>query len=695
MKTIKTLLLALSLALTCGTLRSAPIDPITAQKAAYNFMLTRPGFDTLKIQNIRLEFTSTRMSDNSGNSFYAFSAGSHGFVIIAADDRVFPVLAYSTTSALEPQALPAPARQLLDGYRQQTVNEQNCTQPLTHEKNAMWDRLVNGRPAVTRKSIQTVGPLISTLWNQRPYYNRYCPYDTIEETNSVTGCVATAMAQIIRYWKWPEHGYGSCAYTHYKYGYLETDYSKNEYKYNNMPIALDKFSSETEIDAVARLMSDCGIGVGMGYSPSGSGSQVMEAGGGRYSAEFVMRNHFGYVYDEAVYKYLIPTQWLRLVKNDLDNGRPIIFRASHEDMGGHCFICDGYDENGMFHFNWGWGGAHDGYYLMDSAYGFNIYQGAIFGLMPPTKLNSHHIVLFSDIIVSSDTIICDDPFEVTVNVQNNGNKPFFGKFRLVLQNGQTLETVTVFDTVSMQNSPIAGETALKHPMRFRGKITNLLSDNYLFRLQYADTNAEEWQYVSEIGDYTNKKSIRFEGGSTSTEIDTITEITSTGATVTALVNSSCSETVTLKAIQYRKNGTSAFTTVKDISESDSLQIRLDKLEPGTTYEVQSYVMVKTGDLFKNYTSQKQQFTTLQNDAVTNFTEKKCRIWPNPSNGTVRISTAGRSARLEVMNTLGQTVSVQHINADPGEIQTDGLPKGMYFIKLDFGTEKIVEKIILE
>lgn len=692
MKLLRTITVMLLWTAGMTNVQALPVDSATARKAAYQFIRTRPGGDGILQEDVRLAFTSTQIKEGQAVGFYAFSAGSHGFVLVAADDGIPPILAYSTTSALPLEELPAVTRELLEGYHDDIL-QQREKQAIQARPESRWEQLLEGRPPHVEKAAKAVDPLIRTTWNQSPYYNKLCPYDSAAGRLAVTGCVATAMAQVIRYWEWPKNGYGVCAYTHNKYGYLETDYSKAGYNFKKMPVELDKNSSNDEINAVAKLMSDCGIGVAMSYSPTGSGAWVIESAGGEYSAEYVMQRYYGYVLTEGTYRYLNPASWHKWVRNDLDNGRPLLFSATKPGTGGHAFICDGYDELGFYHFNWGWGGSSDGFYLMDSAYGFNTYQAAIFGLMPPNRLDNHHIVLYSHIIPSADTIRCDDAFDVRVTVQNNGNKPFLGEFRVVLQNSQTSENVAVFDTISFFGKPLAAETALSSPMVFRGKLNNLQSSNYNFRLQYRDTNAEEWLLVSEIGNYSNIRSIRFEGGSTSTGIDTVTEITATSATVQATVYSGCSETVTMKAIQYRKSGSGSFSTVKDTSAGDGILVKLDNLAPGTSYDIQSYVMVKVNGTFKSYTGEKCSFTTLQGDAIATTEKARVRIYPNPSHGMLYIESAF-PARLEICNMLGQIIGVYTVQEGRTEIRLDQ-PKGLYLLNLTAGQEKITEKILIK
>ncbi|MBO4282797.1 MAG: C10 family peptidase [Bacteroidales bacterium] len=695
MKTLRLFLISLLCFSGMYVSLGSPVDTGAARTVACHFIRTRPGCSDIRPQDMKLAFTSAQLDGSRENGFYAFTFGEHGFVIVSADDRAMPILAYSTTSSLHRESMPAPAHILLKDYQTRIQEEASQPQQSRPEVAAQWEMLASDQPILVQKAAQSVEPLIKTTWNQSPYYNKYCPYDNEMHSIAVTGCTATAMAQIIRYWEWPKNGYGTCAYTHFKYGYLKADYGTANYNYSNMPVALDQYSSLTEVDAVARLMADCGTGVAMDYSPTGSGAWVLESVGKEYSAEHVLRKYYGYVLTEGTYKYLNGSTWLKRVKNDLDNGRPLLFCASKLKEGGHAFICDGYDDQGLFHFNWGWGGRHDGFYLMDSAYGFNIYQAAIFGLMPPTKLNSYHLVLFSDITASSDTISCGEAFTVRVNVENNGNLPFFGNFRMVLQNTQTEEIVAVFDTISCKNQALAGSSSFSSPLTFHGKLESLFTDNYNLRIQYIDTNADTWTNVAEIGNFSNKKSILFDGGVTTTALDTVTNITAHEAQVTGHLSKACSETVTRKAIQYKKSSAQSFTTVKDTSSGNTIRVELKNLESNTSYDVQTYVTVQADGTYKNYISDKRTFTTERADAIPALAEKGLRVYPNPAHGIIRIETTTGTGEVELRNTLGQKVAGQSLSGTLTELNVGQLSPGVYFVCLIQGEGKIIEKIVLE
>ena len=685
-------------------MQAAPIDTNTAKKVALTFMQSRSGCSGISAKDIHLAFTSAQLNEDAANSFYAFNAGEHAFIIVSADDKAAPILAYSTTSALSRQQLSPAVSEVLKGYHKgirECISEQKVS-----AVQDQWDLLISGEPLVRTAAAASAGPLLKTEWGQSAkysgwgdLYNKFCPYDSNTRTHAVTGCVATAMAQVVAYWGWPVNGYGQCAYTDKKYGYLVADYSHADYDYKHMPVALDNQSSVEEVDAVAQLMHDCGVGAGMGYGTSGSGAATLEKDGGEYSAEYVLRNYFGFVNGEGLEKKNYLNAWLQKAKTCLDKGIPIIYRGSDPKRGGHCFVCDGYDDNGMFHFNWGWDGSYNGYYLIDSANGggyvFKIGQSGIFNMMPPTRLNAHHIVLFSNITASADTITCDENFTASVRVQNNGNKPFFGEFRLILENSQTHAIVAVFDTLSFLQDSLPGETA-PDAMTFHGKLKSLMTGNYNFRLQYRDTNAETWNAVPEIGNFTNVKNIRFDGGTTSTRLDTIRDITACSAEVLGDLENACSETVIMKAIQYKKSSASSFSTVKDTSSGKTIHAFLDKLESGTSYDVQTYVMVQADATYKTYTSEKTTFTTLSSDQVAGIMEDGIRIWPNPSKGEVHIeATEMPDGRVRVINPLGQKIMETLLEEGQTELQLGNMPKGFYFISLENAGQKTIRKIVLE
>lgn len=252
-----------------------PVDTNMAKKVAITFLSGKSDFSGIKISDLKIAFTSSDSREEK-NAFYAFNIGEHSYIVVSADDKIFPVLAYSSTSSISKENMPVNVKTIFKSYNDVIKERINDNKPADAATEYIWNTLKAGKFPMSVKKTNEVSPLIKTTWNQAPYYNKYCPYDSLYQRHTYTGCVATAMAQIIKYWEYPQKGFGTCTYGHPKYGYLETDYGIKNYDYDNMPIKLDISSTAAEVNAVAILMMDCGIGVGMDYGPNASAAFCLE-----------------------------------------------------------------------------------------------------------------------------------------------------------------------------------------------------------------------------------------------------------------------------------------------------------------------------------------------------------------------------------------------------------------------------------
>ena len=246
--------------------------------------------------------------------------------------------------------------------------------------------------------------MITTTWNQSPYYNNRCPYDNNYAEKTVTGCVATATAQVMKYWGHPSTGRGSHSYSS-NYGVLSANFGATTYNWSAMPTSLNSYSSSSQINAVATLMYHVGVAMEMDYGVSatgGSGAFTTSRGDVNYpSAENALVNYFKY--SSSLYgvskENFTDSQWKTMLKTELNASRPIIY-SGRDESGGHCFVCDGFNNSDQFHFNWGWGGYCDGYYAVgalnpapggtggNATYTFNISNQAILGIRPNNSSSS-------------------------------------------------------------------------------------------------------------------------------------------------------------------------------------------------------------------------------------------------------------------------------------------------------------------
>lgn len=342
------------------------------------------------------------------DAFYVFSPeGGMGFVVVAADDAVQPVLAYSFENRFDIEGKDN-VIYWFGGYQEQIDWAREHGVEATKEIAAQWVRYANGKKdgSGSGTTLTAVAPLMTTIWDQtgsssKRTYNKYTPNDYSYSGKiyaTPTGCTATAMAQVMNYWKHPQQGTGSYSYRLSNLspdGSSQTfsaDFSEVSFEWDKMPYALSSASSDGQIAAVATLMYNCGIAVGMRYSATGSSAAVI--GRNSASTEKALMTYFDYSSDLQSRRRsrYSDEEWAAMLKNELDSLRPIPY-AGYDESVGHAFVCDGYDNSGKYHFNWGWSGSNDGYYALDNlvpgsggvgggSYSFNLNQQCLIRVHP-------------------------------------------------------------------------------------------------------------------------------------------------------------------------------------------------------------------------------------------------------------------------------------------------------------------------
>ncbi len=331
-----------------------------AQKVANNFYESLIGKGGYSLE-LLLDYSKQPLYNN----FYIFK-NDEGFVIVSADDRTIPILAYSTEGTFESENIPENLAYWLSGYEQaiQAIIDEQADP--SEEIVRQWQEMLEGN--LPQQKNVVIPELLSTKWDQHAPYNNLCPSGTL------TGCVATAMAQIMKYWEHPVHGTGSHSYFHPTYGTLSANFGNTTYDWDNMHGTVTVASPYAEQLAVATLMFHCGVSVNMIYGTEASSA---------YSEDvpYAIESYFGYNASNILYKSNYSNSaWISLLKSELDAYRPIYYCGSGI-YGGHAFVCDGYDSDNKFHFNWGWSGNANGYFaignLNPNNYPFNSDNAAI------------------------------------------------------------------------------------------------------------------------------------------------------------------------------------------------------------------------------------------------------------------------------------------------------------------------------
>lgn len=323
--------LMLVLLLVCGqaTIQAKRISQWQAQQQAYSFW----GKQMPMKAKAKSRVVSTASLSTLGNdSYYVFNNDAGGFVIIAGDDAVAPVLGYTSTGAFDANNLPEGLKDLLKSYEQQI---------------AALGKNYKANTTSTRAEFTGEKLLNTAKWNQGAPFNKYTP------NNYVTGCVATAGAIVMKHHGYPAKGVGSHSYTWN--GQNLTASFEHDYDWANMPARYTGDNDEA-FDGVARLMSDLGIAVNMQYDNGGSASSLEDL-------VTALKKYFGYSKYARYLKIedLGAEAWNGRLRAEIDANRPILYSGAESYYTGHSFVIDGY-KNETFSVNWGWGGYCNGFY---------------------------------------------------------------------------------------------------------------------------------------------------------------------------------------------------------------------------------------------------------------------------------------------------------------------------------------------
>ena len=343
------------------------------------------------MKGVKAEPTSmivyTQMMPNSDRpAFYIVNDTDESFVLVSANDVAHPVLGYSLTSkwpVSDDGSIVLPVQ--IKGYFDDLAAQMEFA--IDSNPNMAPDAEWTSSGSIIRSPLSgnipdSIGPLLTTSWDQGQYYNASCPEDVNGyDGHALTGCVATAMAQIIKYWgdQTQIRTRGVHIYET-NYGKLTVDFNNVSYDFNNMPSSLTSESTPNQVDAISTLIYHCGVAANTNYGSTESSSFDVDARAGlinfyRFSPNmsYAEKNQF------------TNTEWNNLLRENIATNHPIIY-SGYNEASGHTFVLDGYNANDYFHFNFGWGGFADGWYLTNAVspdnMSFNSSQTAIVGIMP-------------------------------------------------------------------------------------------------------------------------------------------------------------------------------------------------------------------------------------------------------------------------------------------------------------------------
>lgn len=410
-------LLVLLLALGYSPLQAKRITQWQAQQQAYSF------WGKQMPQKAKAK-SRTATTASPSDAYYVFNNDAGGFVIIAGDDAVTPVLGYTSTGSFDAENLPDGLKDLLKSYERQIA--------------ALGDSYVANQTA-TRAAFTGEKLLKTAEWNQMAPFNKYTP------NNYVTGCVATAGAIVMKHHGYPAKGTGSHSYTWN--GQTLTANFGHDYDWANMP-AKYTVGNDEAFDGVARLMSDLGVAVEMKYAKGGSGASMEDL-------LTALKKYFGY----SKYARLLAIAdlgaevWNDRLRAEIDANRPILYSAVDSNKGGHSFVIDGYKDE-SFSVNWGWGGYCDGFYRIGALNPetggkplgdkYNLSQSAVFSLQPSDGeevISNLGFIKVDGYLETMNMNVTDVKADKKLNLyllplQSQGDNLFTGEVAIALKNAK-------------------------------------------------------------------------------------------------------------------------------------------------------------------------------------------------------------------------------------------------------------------
>jgi peptidase C10-like protein/CUB-like protein/Spi protease inhibitor/type IX secretion system substrate protein len=699
MKTInKTIAIFLSIFMLHGLIQAQDISEEKAGLIAKNFFYERSNAkETSDYQDINLQKPIVKWQDGKA-VLYIFNIKDGGFVFVSGHQSTPPVLGFSFTGKYTDLDAPPQLRGYLQSISAQIASNMETNQVPDVGQKEEWDRLLqNNKSTLKIFKGRSIEPLLYSTWDQGSYYNEMCPEDDAGPSgHCYAGCVATAMGQVINYFRWPQQGTGEYSYDCPPYGTLSANFAEANYLWNEMPLELKGSNIPT-----ATLLNHLGISVDMVYGPDGSGMY-------NHKAAYSLATYFKYSPEtQYVYRDSTSMDWDSLLLNHLDKQIPMYYAGwSVPNINGHAFVCDGYQEPGYYHFNWGWSASYDGYFYTDDltpggSY-FNDAQELIINAFPDTTTYTYPAFTSGKDTLTTYSGTIDDGSGPVYNYQNNAYHSW------LISPADSVEFITInflnfsteaSDSVTIYNgndslSPILGSFAGD---ALPPKIVSTSDQVFITFSSAANTIAPGWllSYESEIPVYCSGLVM----------LQEITDTFSDGSGPRNYHNASnclwnikpdVANEITIHFLEFE---TEAGKDVLKIYDGTDLLAELSGSElpdPLTAYN---------GSMFLTFSSN----STVTGNGWTAYYEtdavgqeelsaaNEFQVYPNPTKDilTIRHNKIGQEAMLELFSIDGRMVISEKQNATNLESVLDltTLDNGLYLLVITSKDNKQVQKII--
>jgi len=684
----KRLLFLIAISFCISQLFAKHVDINTAKQVAVNFYTQQyNSFHHTSLKAISVSETF-EIKDNGETVFYAFNMDNNGFIMVASDDIVRPVLGYSFEGRYSDQNMPPQLIGLINNYKKQITTDVATQLNPTLKINDEWAKLnkpSNEFTAVKNTLTSTdtlLGPLTTSLWDQGCCYNALCPYDVAAKdwcSHCVTGCTATAIAQVMYYWRYPLQGQGSHTDADNTYGTLSANFGATNYNWNAMT---DVCTGQDT--AIATLIYHCGIAVDMAYGPNGSGAWP--------GANNALVTFFKYVpaLQDVQKSSYTDSAWSAILISELEAKRPVVY-AGFNTSEGHCFVCDGYQGMGYFHFNWGWSGQDNGYYtianLNPAGLDFVLDNEILYDIYPA----SGYPYYCSDTTVTlTSPVGTIDDGSGPQNYQNNDNcswliSPYeaghinikFDNFStadagdvLTLYDGPNdsspvLKSYSVSDTGSALPSPISSTS----PTVFIKFVTNGNGTSSGWKLSYTTTypvfcsgvttltaSSDTFSNGSGIYNYENNTNCRW-------------MLQPPGAT-----------NITLHFLSFNTEPTYDVVKVADPVSATTLGTFSGTTIPPDVTSTSGQMLVQFTTNATNTTQGWSAYYTTTPTGIEKYNSvNDLMLFPNPVTGNLQIETP-LNARIEILDIQGQLLTTLTANNSKTNVDVSSFQSGVYIVE---------------
>lgn len=629
--------------------------------------------------------------------FYTINYTNGGWIIIAASDAVNPVIAYSYTGKYDPNFEPQNfhawtlqyADQISDAVAQNKISDSYVKE--------QWEYYLADDISEIKnyKKGRSIEPLVYSTWDQGLYYNEMCPPDASGQGgHCLTGCVPTCMGQIANYFRWPNTGVGEYSYDGGAYGTLSANFGESTYNWNEMAVSLSTNSLET-----AEILYHFGVSCDLVYGPDGSGMY-------NHKAAYALRTFFKYS-PETQYLYRDSTNlnWDSVIIAHLDQKIPLYYAGwSVPNINGHAFVCDGYENDDYFHFNWGWSGSYDGYFytgnLNPGGSNFNLAQELIINCFPDTTNYTYPNYNTSVDTMTTVTGTLDDGSGPVYNYLNNLNAGW-----LISPEDSIVSISLEFHIFNVS----AGDTLYVHDGNSNGApiisalsgvnipdiITSSGTELYLEFITNSDNTSEGWlaSYSSEVSVYCSGNTFITEPSGTLTDGSGSADYHNL-TTCIWIVNPGTGEDIKLEFNEFETEPDHDFLTIYDGSNQVGAFSGSDLPDEITATEGSLTLVFSTNSSITAQGWTADYYTLPVSVDANNFADN-FYVYPVPADNKIVIDSDTRIDEIEVYNSYGINIaSMKDVFNESTTINTSKYQNGVYIIKIHSGNDILSKRIII-